>query len=46
MEAQENKTRKSEDDLIAAILKVKPTADMPKHPPGKAKAKPKKKSGK
>ena len=36
----------AEDDLIAAILKVKPTADMPKHPTGKAKAKPKKKSGK
>jgi hypothetical protein len=27
-----NKNRKSEDDLIAAILKVKPTADMPKYP--------------
>ena len=25
-----SKTTKSEDDLIAAILKVKPTADMPK----------------
>ena len=46
MQAQENKTRKSEDDLIKAILQVKPTAGMPKHPTGKAKAKPKKKSGK
>ena len=36
----------TEDDLIAAILKVKPAADMPKHPTGKVKAKPKKKSGK
>ena len=36
----------TEDDLIKAILKVKLTADMPKHPTGKAKAKPKKKSGK
>ena len=40
------KQRSAEDDLIAAILQVKPTADMPKHPIGKAKAKPKKKSGK
>ena len=31
-----NKTLKSEDDLIAAILKVKPTADMPKYPKRKA----------
>ena len=27
-----NKNRPTEDDLIAAILKVKPTADMPKYP--------------
>ena len=33
----------AEDDLIKAILRVKPTADMPKHPTGKAKAKPQKK---
>ncbi len=46
MEAQENKTRKSEDNLIKAILRVKPTADMPKHPTGKTKAKPQKKRGK
>ena len=38
------KQRSAEDDLVAAILKVKPTADMPKHP--KRKAKPEKKSGK
>ena len=44
MQTQKNKTRKSEDELIAAILKVKPTDDMPKYP--KRKAKPKKKSGK
>ena len=38
------KQRPTEDDLIKAILRVKPTADMPKHPTGKAKAKPQKKS--
>lgn len=30
MRKQKNNTHKSESDLIAAILKVKPTADMPK----------------
>ena len=41
-----NNRASAEDDLIKAILQVKPTADMPKPPTGKAKAKPKKKSGK
>ena len=35
-----NKIRKPENDLIAAILKVKPTADMPR--PGAQGLKPKK----
>ncbi len=46
MKETEKKTRPTEDDLIKAILQVKPTADMPKHPTGKAKPKPQKKSGK
>ena len=41
--ALDKKKLQAEDDLIAAILRVKPTPDMPT---GKAKAKPKKKSGK
>ena len=49
MPKQGTKTRTpTEDEILAAILRVKPTADIPTHPKGKgrAKAKPKKKSGK
>ena len=43
MQAQENKPRKSEDDLITAILNMKPTAEMPKSTKDKTKPKPPKK---